>query len=145
MAIDVIAQITNGGTPINALADDPEIEILRADTGAVVQAAIAMTDLGSGGLYRFTFTPTVANLSYAFSIDADPNVTSQVPDATRFYGGAFDDELDELYRIRGMDGPNKTTTENTAESDYTEQENGNGAPIQLDHVKVGGVTTVTRS
>lgn len=145
MSIDVGVQATVNGVPTNGLADDPEIEIVRTDTGAVVQAAIAMTDLATGGLYHFVFTPAVPNLAYAFSIDKDPNVTNQVRPGERFAWGQFDDELDELYRIRGLDGPNKTVDENAADTDYDEIETGNGADITLSHVKVAGQTTVTRT
>jgi hypothetical protein len=145
MSIDVQTQVTVGGVPTNGIADDPEIEIVRTDTGAIVQAAVAMVDLSIGGLYHFVFTPSIANLSYQYSIDKDPNVTNQVQPGERFAWGGFDDELDELYRIRGLDAPNKTVTENTPDVDYTEAETGDGADITLDHVKVAGVTTVTRS
>ena len=145
MSIRIVAQVTLAGVPVNGLVDDPEITIRRTDTSAIVAGPADMTDNVGGGLYSFLFTPSVAGLAYGFSIDADPNVTGQVNANERFFGGAFDDELDELYRIRGLDAPNKTVTENVADSDYTEEETGDGADITLDHVKVAGVTTVTRS
>ena len=145
MSITVVAQIFDGGVPQNGLADDPEITIIRNDTNAIVAGPVAMVDGGVGGLYNFVFTPTVFGLSYSYSIDADPNVTGQVSAAERFYGGAFDDELDELYRIRGLDSVNKTVDENAENTDYDEEELGNGAPIRLSHVKTGAQTVVTRT
>lgn len=146
MSIEVQVQVFDTNGPVNGLADDPEITILRSDTGAVVQAATAMTDLGAGGWYRFTFTPSIAGLGYAAEIDADPLATGQVGNGQRYYGAAFDDQQDEMWRDRGLDPANdKTVTENTPETDYTELEAGAGAAIQKDLVKVGAVTTITRT
>ncbi len=147
MSIAITVQVIDGAAgPINGLADDPEITIIRGDTGAVVQAAIAMTDLVVGGFYRFVYTPTVAGLDYAAEIDADPGATGQVPAGNRYYAVAFDDELDEVYRDRGLD-PSfpKTATENTPKLDYTERVPLGGAPITKQSVKVGTVTTQTRT
>lgn len=145
MSIAINVQVFDSNGPVNGLADDPEIEIIRGDTGAVVQAATGMTDLGVGGWYRFLFTPTVAGLDYAAEIDADPNATGQVGLGQRYYGAAFDDQQDELYRDRGLDPANaKTTTENTPKTDYTESVGG-GAPLSKQSVKVGAVTTTTRT
>ena len=58
MTIAITAQIFNASGPVNGLADTPEIEIIRGDTGAVVVASTAMVDLGVGGWHRFLFTPT---------------------------------------------------------------------------------------
>lgn len=146
MTIAVTVQVFNASGPVNGLADDPEITVRRGDTGAVVAGPSNMTDLGGGGFYRFVFTPSIAGLDYAADIDADPNVTGQVPDGNRYYASAFDDELDEVWRDRGLDpGNDKSVTENTAETDYTELEAGAGATIQKDLVKVGAVTTITRT
>lgn len=146
MTIAVTVQVFNASGPINGLADDPEITVRRGDTGAVVAGPSNMTDLGGGGFYRFVFTPSIAGLDYAADIDADPNVTGQVPDGNRYYASAFDDQQDEIWRDRGLDPANdKSVTENTAETDYTELEAGAGATIQKDLVKVGAVTTITRT
>lgn len=146
MSIAITAQVFDGNSPVNGLADDPEITIYRGDTGAVVQAATAMQDLGAGGFYRFVFTPSIAGLDYAADIDADPLATGQVPAGNRYYAAAFDDQQDELWRDFGLDpANNKTVTENTPKTDYTELEAGDGATIQKDLVKVGAVTTVTRT
>jgi len=147
MSIAITVQVINGASgPINGLADDPEITIYRGDTAAIVQAATAMQDLGNGGFYRFVFTPTIAGLDYAAEVDADPLASGQVPAGNRFYASAFDDEQDELYRDRGLDPLNpKTTTENTAKLDYTEAVAAGGAPISKQSVKLGTVTTTTRT
>ena len=147
MSIEILVQVFDGTNgPINGLADDPEIEIRRSDTGAVVVAATAMTDLGGGGFYRFSFTPTIAGLNYAADIDADPLATLQVPAGNRFYGAGFDDQTDEIWRDRGLDPSNpKTATENTPQEDYTEAVPGGGAGITKQSVKVGAVTTQTRT
>jgi len=146
MTIAITVQVYNGSGPVNGLADDPEITIRRGDTGAIVAGPSAMTDLGGGGFYRFQFTPSIASLDYAASIDADPSVTGQVPDGNRYYASAFDDQRDELWRDRGLDPANpKTVTENVAASDYTESVPAGGAPITKDDVKVGAVTTQTRT
>ena len=92
------------------------------------------------------FTPSIAGLDYAADIDADPLATGQVPAGNRYYAAAFDDQQDELWRDFGLDpANNKTVTENTPKTDYTELEAGDGATIQKDLVKVGAVTTVTRT
>lgn len=145
MSIDVQTLVTVNGVPTNGLADDPTVTIVRTDTAAIVAGPVDMIDLAVGGLYHFVFTPTVPNLGYQFSIDKDPNATGQVRPGERYAWGGFDDELDELYRVRGLDGPNKTVDENTPDADYDENEIGNGAPITLSHIKVGAVTTVTRT
>lgn len=145
--IAITVQVVNGAAgPVNGLADDPEITIRRIDTGAIVIAAAAMTDLGGGGGYRAIFSPTIAGLAYFADIDADPNVTAQVPPGNRYYASGFDDELDELYRMRGLDPANPATaTENVPKLDYTERVPLGGAPITLQSVKVGAITTRTRT
>ncbi len=146
MSIAITVQVFDANGPINGLTDDPVIEIRRGDTGAVVVASTAMTDLGAGGFYRFVFTPTVPALDYAADIDADPLASGQVPAGKRYYGAVFDDQQDELWRDRGLDPANpKTATENTQGSDYTEAVPAGGAPITKQSVKVGAVTTQTRT
>lgn len=146
MSIRVQVQVTNNSVPVNGLTDDPEITIRRVDSGAIVAGPSAMTDLGGGGGYTFSFTPSVADLAYFFDIDADPNVTGQVTSFERFYGGNFDDRVDELWRDRGLDpATNKTITENTVDTDYTEDEAGQGAQITKAVTKVAAVTTINRS
>ena len=146
MSIEICVRVTDNSVPANGLADDPEITIVRTDTQAVVAGPAAMTDQGIGGLYSFNYTPTVPDLKYAFNIDADPNVTGQVTAFERFYGGCFDDQLDEVWRDRGLDPVvNKTITENVVGEDYTELEAGDGATITKSVVKAGGVTTINRA
>jgi hypothetical protein len=147
MSIAISVQVINGTSgPVNGLADDPEITIRRGDTFAIVAGPANMSDVGAGGFYRFLFTPTVPGLDYLADIDADPNVTGQVPNGNRYYAVSFDDQQDELYRDRGLDPVNvKTTTENTAKTDYTEAVAGGGAPITKQSVKAGNVTTTTRT
>ncbi len=146
MSIEICATITNNNVPVNGLADDPEITIRRTDTQAIVAGPAAMTDQTSGGNYTFLFTPTVPDLGYVYEIDADPGDTGQVTAAERYFGGCFDDQVDELWRDRGLDPVvNKTITENTPKTDYTEVEAGDGAPITKSVTKSGGVTTIDRS
>lgn len=93
--MDIFATIFDSAVPQNGLADDPEIQITD-DTGTIVQAFVAMTDLGQDGKYLRAFTiPDVAR-SYTFLVDADPSVTAQIPSADRFYFGAFSGEADIL-------------------------------------------------
>lgn len=146
MSIAIKVQVFNGTTPVNGLADAPEITVLRGDTAAVVLGPVAMTDLGAGGWYRTLFTPSVPGLDYCAEVDADPLASGQVPAAQRYFGVAFDDELDELYRDSGLDtAAPKDVTENTAETDYTETVPLGGAPITKALVKTGAVTNIQRT
>jgi len=136
--------VTNGGTPVNGLTDDPEITIRRTDTGAVAAGPSAMTDQGADGLYTFSFTP-VAGLEYSFLIDADPLATNQVRRFERYYDGGFDNELNDLWNDHGLNPAiDKTITENTPGSDYDEQVL---APTSIDKAvtRVASVTTINRS
>ena len=101
---ELIVRVMNGTTPAPGLADDPEITIRRTDTGAAVVSGSAMTDLGDG-LYRFSFTPSGV-LNYGWVVDADPNVTGQVPSQSRHYDGVLSCEgvqLAELWKLLGLD------------------------------------------
>lgn len=91
--MDIVAHIFANGVPVNALAQAPQVQIRRTDTGAIVQAFIAMTDQGADGLYTFAFA-TDTTLNYAFIVDADPTVTGQVPAGDRYYFGSFGGEAD---------------------------------------------------
>ena len=53
-----------------------------------------MTDLVVDGKYIRAFTIPAVARSYTFLVDADPNVTAQVPSADRYYFGAFSGEAD---------------------------------------------------
>lgn len=88
--------IASSAVPVNGLVDDPEITIRNAATGAVTQAATAMTDRGADGLYTFdyTFAKTDGD-TFSFLIDADPNATTQVAAADRYYDGALEVDLKE--------------------------------------------------
>jgi len=91
--VDIFATIFASSIPQNGLADAPEVQITD-DAGTIVQAFVAMTDLVVSGHYVRAFTiPDVAR-SYTFLVDADPNVTAQVPSSDRFYFGAFSGEAD---------------------------------------------------
>jgi hypothetical protein len=91
--MDIFATVFAAGVPQNGLVDDPEIQI-SDDTGTIVQAFVAMTDLTQDGKHLFAYTiPDVAR-SYTFLVDADPNVTGQVPTSDRFYFGSFSGEAD---------------------------------------------------
>lgn len=91
--MDIVAHIFAAGVPQNGLAQAPQVQIRRTDTGAIVQAFVAMTDQGADGLYTFAFSPAVV-LAYAFIVDADPTVTGQVPAGDRYYTGSFTGEID---------------------------------------------------
>lgn len=91
--MDIVAHIFASGVPQNGLAQAPQVQIRRTDTGAIVQAFTAMVDQGADGLYTFAFSPAVV-LSYAFIVDADPTVTLQVPAGDRYYVGSFGGEID---------------------------------------------------
>ena len=93
--VDIVVTASVNGVPTNGLADDPEIQIIRSDTGAIVQAFAAMTDLAVNGGYTFPFAPTVT-LDYAFLVDADPNATGQVEARERYFDGAFPGNIDTL-------------------------------------------------
>ena len=144
---DIAVRTTLNGAPVNGLTDDPEITIERVDTGAAVVTNAAMTDQGANGLYTFTFTP-VAGLRYSFLIDADPNATSQVDE--RYSDGAFDQELNDMWRDRGLDpAVPKTVDDNGIPDDVDIDEDvaaGSQSPlIHKDVLTVGDVTTVTRT
>lgn len=141
---DIVVQTTLGGVAVNGLVDDPEITILRVDTDAVVVNADTMSDQAACGLYKYAFTP-IQGIEYSFCIDADPNATGQVD--TRTYGGAFNNELNDIWRDRGLDPVNpKTITENTVGEDYDEAVGGAGeVPIAKDTTKIGSVTTIDRT
>jgi len=91
--MDIVAHIFAAGVPQNGLAQAPQVQVRRTDTGAIVQAFTAMTDQGADGLYTFAFVPLVT-LNYAFIVDADPTVTGQVPASDRYYAASFGGEID---------------------------------------------------
>lgn len=93
--VDIVVTATVNGVPTNGLVQPPQVEIIRSDTGAVVQAFVAMTDLLVSGKYGFTFAPTVT-LDYAFTVDADPTASGQVSSAERYFDGAFPGNIDTL-------------------------------------------------
>jgi len=91
--MDIFATVFAAGVPQNGLTDDPEIQITD-DTGTIVQAFVAMTDLTQDGKHLFAYTiPDVAR-SYTFLVDADPLVSGQVPASDRYYFGSFSGEAD---------------------------------------------------
>jgi hypothetical protein len=91
--MDIFATVTAAGVPVNGLVDDPEIQITD-DTGTIVQAFVAMTDLGQDGKHLFAYTIPATARSYTFLVDADPNVTGQVTTSDRFLFGSFSGEAD---------------------------------------------------
>lgn len=140
---EILVHARNNGTPVNSLADPPEITIRRADTGVAVVTAAAMTDLGADGHYRYSFTPDEA-LDYAFQVDADPNATSQVTHGERYFNGGFPGEIDaqlvkvdELHRHRGLD--------TAAPLEITDTTIDAGAGIAQTIADDGTKTTVTRT
>ena len=129
------------GTPLVTPVDLPTIRIRRIDTQALVVTDLAMTEVGDG-IFVFNFTPPVEGIEYAARSDGDPNATGQVPGRARYRYGNVDDFGKEVWQARGLDPANpKTTTENTADTDYTESVDA----AQVQHVKVGAVTTATRT
>lgn len=129
------------GTPLVSPADAPEIRIRRVDTGALVVTDDAMTELGDG-IFKYDFTPPVEGIQYSVRADGDPQATGQVPASSRYRYGGADDFNKETWQSCGNDPNNaKTITENVAGSDYTE----NADAIQKSVVKVGNVTTITRT
>lgn len=142
---DIVIQTTLAGVPVNALADPPEITILRLDTDVAVVSGSAMSDQAAGGLYKFAFTTGVAGIKYSFSVDADPNVTGQVD--SRTHGGAFDNEVRDLWNDHGLNPvDDKTITEVTEGEDYDEAVTDTDGPnIAKDVTKVGAVTTLDRA
>jgi len=142
---EIVIQTKSGGIAVNGLADDPEITILRLDTDAVIVNAQAMSDQGTGGLYKFSFTTGIAGIEYSFSIDADPSSTDQVDDPNYF--GAFDNERRDIWNDRGLNPTNaKTITEVTVGEDYDEAvSDAEGPDIAKDTTKVGAVTTIDRT
>jgi hypothetical protein len=144
---DIVAQMTLAGVPVNGLADDPEITILRLDTDVAVVTSAAMVDQGGNGLYKFAFTAGVAGVAYSFAIDADPSVTGQV--GIRTLGGAFNNEVRDIWRDRGLDpAAAKTVDDNGVADDADIDEDvaaGSGPAIHKDVLTVGTATTVQRS
>lgn len=144
---DIVIQTKLNGVAVNGLTDDPEITILRLDTDAAVVSGVAMSDQAAGGLYKFAFTAGVVGVKYSFSVDADPSVTGQVDD--RYYVGAFDNEIRDLWNDHGLNpaaGEEKTITENTEGSDYDEAvTDSDGPDIAKSVVKAGTVTTLNRA
>lgn len=134
---DIVVDLTLAGVPVNGLAAVPTISIMRLDTFVVVVVASAMTDTASLGKYHFAFTG-VRGVRYSLSIDADPTASGQV-DVRRF-SGAFDREVFDMWRTRGLD-PSiaKTTTEVTEDTDYDEDI----GDIHIDQVKAGAVITTS--
>lgn len=132
---------TAPGVPLTAPGTIPTVRIRRLDTNALEVTDVAMTEVGDG-IFKFLFTPAVDGIEYSVRADGDPAAAGQVPAQIRYQYGNVDNKMREVWGARGAD-PSfpKTTTENTAEEDYTELVDG----MQIDHVKVAGVTTSTRT
>ena len=142
---DIVIQTTLNDAPVNGLTDAPEIDIIRLDTDTVVVTGAAMSDVGAGGFYKYAFTGGVEGVTYAASIDADPNVTGQVDN--RYYSTTFDYEITDLWNDHGLNpAVNKTITENTPTSDYDEAVAPTDAPnIDKAVTRTGAVTTINRT
>ena len=139
---EIVVDVTLSEAPVNGLAVDPEISIIRVDTGALVVTDDAMTDTTVLGKYSYSFTP-VAGLDYSFQIDADPSATGQVD--LRYFNGAFNNELNDMWNDHSLNpSVPKTITENTEGSDYDEDV-ASPTAIHKDVVKVAGVTTIDRT
>ena len=139
---DITITTTLANVPVNGLTDEPEINIRRIDTGALVVTAGEMIDRGGDGLYTFNFVP-VAGLNYSFLIDADPQVTGQVD--IRFFDGTFDNESTDLWNDHGLN-PSipKTVTEIAARLNYDEDV-ASPTSIHKDVTKTGTKTTIQRT
>lgn len=140
------ATIQADNVPVNGLGDTPEIEIRRADTGAIVQAFTVMTDQGGSGLHTYVFVGVVG-LDYSYLIDADPNANLNVPAADRYYDGGFDYLLEDTWNDRGLNpAVPKIVDEATPGSDIDEDvADASIVNIHKDVVKVGDTTTITRT
>lgn len=137
---DILVTLLSSGAPVNSLAAAPEITIRRLDTGAAVVTSAAMTDVGSDGMYSYSYAATTPGLTYGYQIDSDPSATGQTD--VRYFAGTFDEKLEWLWRDNGLDPANpKTITENVKGSDYDEDV----GTMHKDSVKVGSVTTITRT
>jgi hypothetical protein len=101
---ELTAFVTAGGVPLVAPTDPPEVEVVRNDTQAIVQAFVAMVDQGNG-MWAFTFAIPDTAVDYTFLVDGDPLVSGQVSNSERFQGGSFAGELDLLTvaRITNLD------------------------------------------
>ena len=145
---DIVVRTTLNGAPVNGLTDDPEITIQRVDTGAAVVTDDAMTDTGVEGAYTYSFQG-VAGLRYSFIVDADPSATGQVDE--RYYDGAFDNELNDVWRDQGLDPANaKTVDDNNVPGNADIDEDvaavgGDSPTIHKDVITAGDVTTITRT
>ena len=142
---DIVVQTTLNDAPVNGLTDAPEIDIIRLDTDTVVVNGAAMSDVGAGGFYKYAFTGGVEGVTYAASIDADPNATGQVDN--RYFSATFDYEITDLWNDHGLNpAVNKTITENTAQTDYDEAVAPTDAPdIDKSVIRSGAVTTINRT
>ena len=142
---DIAIQTTLNGSPVNGLTDAPEIDIIRLDTDVVVINGAAMSDVAAGGFYKYSFTAGVEGVTYAVSVDADPNATGQVDN--RYYSATFDYEITDLWNDHGLNpAVNKTITENTPQTDYDEAVAPTDAPnIDKSVIKSGSVTTLNRT
>ncbi len=143
---DIIVQLTLNGTPVNGLANDPDITVLRIDTDAAVVSAVDMSDMGAGGLYKFEFGGFAEpGLTYTYFIDADPTASGQVDN--RYFGGTFDYYAHDTWVDKGLNNNDPLTIfENTEGSDYdqTGSDGVRGPDVDKTIVKVGSTTTITR-
>lgn len=143
---DIVIQTTLAGVAVNGLASAPEVTIRRLSDDVAVVSGSAMSDQGAGGLYKFAFVP-VAGLRYSFSVDADPSATGQVDN--RNYAGAFDNEVNDMWRDQSLDpADSKTVDDNGVADDADIDEDvgaGSGPAIHKDVLTVGTVTTITRT
>ena len=133
---------TLSDAPVNGLAQDPDINIWRTSDDVQVVTAANMTDLGSGGIYYYDFTP-VPGEGYMVNIDADPTNSGQTDNKTYCFG--FDNETNDIWNDRGLNpSVDKVITENTEGTDYTESV---AAPTAITKsvVKSGTTTTIDRS
>jgi len=103
VALRLTTFVTNLGTPLTGLAgaNIPEVEIRNAATGAVVQAAIDGTEIGSG-FWGFDFTPT-PGLRYVARWDHDPAGIGQVTPQERYASAGFAEFFDDVVPEGGSD------------------------------------------
>jgi len=93
----VLAFISTQGAPLVGPATTPQIQIRRADTGAVAVAWTDVDELGDG-LFAFEFT-AAPSLEYAYLIDADPLAAGQVSAPERYSWGGVSGIQDQAIEV----------------------------------------------
>lgn len=114
---------TNNGIPATGLS--ASIQIRRVDTGAIVQASTAMTEIGDGW-YKFVQASFDDSLQYVARMDGSSSVTPQ----ERYQSAAAPAE-----------GEDRTTIANSVDAELTAQ-HGSGSWVSATTVIVAKTSTV---